>query len=462
MSKMDAKTQTMSGQLLEIAERIREMRRVSGFSEEEMAKKTDTSLAEYRQYEAGALDFPFTFIHKCAIAFGISIADILEGESPKLSSYMVTRKGEGQQTAREDGISIQNLAPLFRGKLAEPYWVRYEYSEELQHRPIHLTTHSGQEFDIVLSGKLKVQVGSNTEILNEGDSIFYDSSTPHGMIAVDGQDCCFCAVVIPGESTPEREIRDSVVSARRVEKLVCSKFIETVEDENGTPLEIRYKDQEHFNFAFDIVDEIAAKYPDKTAMVHLDRDKNERRFTFADMKRASSQCANYFKSLGIRKGDRVMLVLKRHYAFWFAILGLHKLGAIAVPATNLLKDHDFVYRFNAAGISAILCTADGDVAEQVELAERELQFVLRQIHTRRGCVVRIGYDADVLYLRYDWISENCRAQLYVSLGAFRYGKILAFGGFRRPALYHFRYGLGKGALGQALRTVALRGRGVYL
>ena len=89
------------------------------------------------------------------------------------------------------------------------------------------------------------------------------------------------------------------------------------------------------------------------------------------MKRASSQCANYFKSLGIRKGDRVMLVLKRHYAFWFAILGLHKLGAIAIPATNLLKDHDFVYRFQAAGVSAILCTADGDVAEQVELAERE-------------------------------------------------------------------------------------------
>ena len=368
---MDARTQTMSGQLLEIAERIREMRRISGLTEEEMAKKTDTSPEEYRQYEAGMLDFPFTFIHKCAIAFGISIADILEGESPKLSSYMVTRKGQGQQTAREDGISIQNLAPLFRGKLAEPYWVRYDYSEELQHRPIHLTTHSGQEFDIVLSGKLKVQVGSNTEILNEGDSIFYDSSTPHGMIAVDGQDCCFCAVVIPGESVPEREIRESVVSARRVEKLVCSKFIETVEDENGTPLEIRYKNRESFNFAFDIVDEIAAKFPDKTAMVHLDRDKNERIFTFADMKRASSQCANYFKSLGIRKGDRVMLVLKRHYAFWFAILGLHKLGAIAIPATNLLKDHDFVYRFQAAGVSAILCTADGDVAEQVELAERE-------------------------------------------------------------------------------------------
>lgn len=240
-------------------------------------------------------------------------------------------------TAKEDGISIQNLAPLFRGKLAEPYWVRYDYSEELQHRPIHLTTHSGQEFDIVLSGRLKVQVGSNTEILDEGDSIFYDSSTPHGMIAVDGKDCCFCAVVLPGEAKPESEIRDSIVSANRTEKLICSKFIETSVDENGTPTDIRYHNEEKFNFAFDVVDEIAAKYPDKTAMVHLDRNKTERIFTFADIKRASSQCANYFKSLGISKGDRVMLVLKRHYEFWFAIIGLHKLGAIAIPATNLRK-----------------------------------------------------------------------------------------------------------------------------
>ena len=117
---MKAETKTMSGQLMEIAARIREMRLVTGLSETQMAEKTDTSVEEYRRYEAGELDFPFTFIHKCAIAFGITIADILEGESPKLSSYMVTRKGKGVPTAKEDGISIQNLAPLFRGKLAEP------------------------------------------------------------------------------------------------------------------------------------------------------------------------------------------------------------------------------------------------------------------------------------------------------------------------------------------------------
>lgn len=364
-------TKSVNNPIYEIAARIREMRLVSGLSEGAMAEKTDTTVGEYRRYENGELDFPFTFIHKCAIAFGIAITDLLEGESPRLSSYAVTRKGKGQQTAKEDGIDIQNLAPLFRGKLAEPYWVRYEYSEVQQHRPIHLTTHSGQEFDLVLSGRLKVQVGDHTEILDEGDSIYYNSSTPHGMIAVDGKDCSFCAVVMPGEARPEQEIRDSIVLASRSEHLVASKFVEADEDETGTPIAIRYKNEESFNFAFDIVDEIATKYPDKTAMVHLDHDKNERIFTFADMKRASSQCANYFKSLGIRKGDRVMLVLRRHYQFWFAILGLHKLGAIAIPATNLLKDHDFVYRFNAAGVSAILCAADGDVAEQVDLAQQQ-------------------------------------------------------------------------------------------
>ena len=86
------------------------------------------------------------------------------------------------------------------------------------------------------------------------------------------------------------------------------------------------------------------------------------------MKRASARCANYFMSLGIKKGDKVMLVLKRHYQFWFCMLALNKIGAIAIPATNQLQEHDFEYRFNAAGVSAIVCTADGDTAHQVDIA----------------------------------------------------------------------------------------------
>ena len=355
--------------LKEVAKRIREMREICDITETDMAKKTEVSLEDYRAYENGELDFPFTFIHKCSLAFGIGITDLLEGQSAHLSSYTVTRKGQGQETAKEDGIEIQNLAPLFRKKIAEPYWVRYEYSEELQNKPIHLTKHSGQEFDFVMSGRLKVQIGENVVYLSEGDSIYYNSSTPHGMIAVDGRDCLFVAVVLPGEDVKENVIRDTIVSAHSGNKeYVSSKFVECTEAENGALQKIEFKNEDKFNFAFDIVDEIAKKDPEKLAMLHIDKNKVERRFTFNDMKRASNQCANYFKSLGIKKGDRVMLVLKRHYQFWYAILALHKLGAVAIPATNLLQEHDFDYRFNAAEVSAIVCTADGDVAHQVDLA----------------------------------------------------------------------------------------------
>ena len=361
-------SQTASSQLMEIALRIREMREIDGYTAAEMAERTEVSLADYEDYENGRADLPFTFIHKCALCFGIEIADLLEGQSAHLSSYTLTRRGQGQQTAREDGISIVNLAPRFRQKIAEPYWVTYEYSKEQEQRPIHLTTHGGQEFDLILRGRLKVQVGEHVEYLEEGDSIYYNSSIPHGMIAVGGQDCLFCAVILPGAETEETVVRQSLIKARRSEDYVCQKFLRTEEAPDGTLQSIAFQNEETFNFAFDIVDELGRKYPKKRAMLHLDKHMRERDFTFEDMKKESARAANYFKALGIRRGDRVMLVLKRHYQFWFAILGLHKLGAIAIPATNQLLEHDFVYRFQAAGVSAILCTADGDTAGAAELA----------------------------------------------------------------------------------------------
>ncbi len=366
--------------ITEIAQRIREMREIVDLTVEEMALKTETSVEEYKAYEDGKVDLPFTFIHKCSLAFGIDMGDLLEGKSARLSSYTVTRKGEGAQTAKEDGIFIQNLAPNFRKKISEPYYVKYDYNEELQNKPIHLTTHSGQEFDFIVSGRLKIQIGDNVEYLSEGDSIYYNSSTPHGMIAVDGRECLFLAVVLPGEEQKETEIRDTLIAGRVSEKKnVCDAFIETKEDEKGLLKEINFKNEDSFNFAFDVVDAIAKKNPDKLAMIHISRDKEERRFTFNDMKRASNQCANYFKSLGIKKGDRVLLVLKRHYQFWFSILALHKIGAIVIPATNQLLAHDFEYRFKAAGVSAIVCTNDGDVANQVDIAEKTVGALKNKI-----------------------------------------------------------------------------------
>ena len=360
-----------SDKLFEVVERIRLMRLDAGYTVEEMAEKTDVSVEQYIIYEEGKADLPFTFIHKCSLAFGIELSDILEGESANLTSYTITRKGKGQVTASEDGIEIKNLAPRFKKKLGEPYFVKYEYSAEQQEKPIHTTTHGGQEFDMVIKGTLKVQIGDNIEILSEGDSIFYNSSEPHGMIAIGGEDCTFLAVVFAGnEELPEEEIRSSIVSARNTEDLICEKFIHTTEDENGMLTGISFTDDDKFNFAFDVVDEIAEKYPDKIAMIHVGLDKTERKFTFNDMKRGSAQAANYFKSLGIKKGDKVMLVLKRHYQFWMSILGLHKLGAVVIPATHQLKDHDFEYRFNAANVKAIVCTATDNTPEQVDLAAK--------------------------------------------------------------------------------------------
>ena len=366
-------------QLSEIATRIKEMREIMGWSIAELAEKVDFTEERCTIYESGMIDIPFSFIHKCALAFGVEMTELLEGRAALLSNYTVTRKGAGQKTAQEDGIDIANLAPMFRNKIAEPYWVRYEYDAAQENKPIHLATHSGQEFDLVLSGRLKIQLGQHVEYLDEGDSIYYDSSTPHGMIAVGGQDCVFCAVVLPGEKTVETEVRRSVATAKTSAPLVCGKFVSTAEDENGALQSIRFKNTETFNFGYDIVDEIARREPNKLAMLHLDVNKTERRFTFKDMKDMSNQYANYFTSLGIKKGDKVMLVLKRHYQFWPAMVALHKLGAVAIPATNQLKVHDFVYRYNAAGVSAILCTADGDTADLAQTAAAECPQVTTKI-----------------------------------------------------------------------------------
>ena len=107
-------------QLSEVATRIKELREIIGISVEEMAVNTDVNKAQYLEYESGNVDIPFSFIHKCALALGVEMTELLEGSSAKLSTYTVTRKGQGQNTAKEDGIDISNLAPKFKDKLAEP------------------------------------------------------------------------------------------------------------------------------------------------------------------------------------------------------------------------------------------------------------------------------------------------------------------------------------------------------
>ncbi len=146
------------------------------------------------------------------------------------------------------------------------------------------------------------------------------------------------------------------------------KYVNEEYDENGVLCKYSLNIPEDFNFAYDIVDEMARREPEKTALVWCNEAGEEHTFTFGDIKRYSDKTANYLTSLGVRKGDLVMLVLKRHYQFWFSIVALEKIGAVAIPGTALLTAKDFEYRFNMAGIKGIVCTADGETAASVDAA----------------------------------------------------------------------------------------------
>ena len=360
----------------EMAERIKELRLIENYTCEEMAEKTGVSVEEYIKCENGESDLNFAFIYRCAAALRVNVTDIIEGFSPNLKSYTVTRAGAGQQIAKAHGMVYHNLAYTFKNRIAEPLYVVSSYDEAAQSRDIELTTHAGQECDIVIDGHLMVQVGDHKEVLGPGDSIYYNSDTPHGMIAVNGEDCKFYAIVLRSDVDTSEGIAPEIVPTEQIigsihrdtKDRIYHKFIDIVEDEQGTPTSITFKNENKFNFAFDLVDELSRREPDKLAMLHIAKDLTERRFTFTDMRKMSSQAANYFASLGIKKGDRVMLVLRRHYQFWIAMLGLNKLGAVAIPAVDQLHEHDLEYRFNAAGVSAIVCTAEGEVSHHVDTA----------------------------------------------------------------------------------------------
>lgn len=148
------------------------------------------------------------------------------------------------------------------------------------------------------------------------------------------------------------------------------KYVNEEYDKNGVLTKFSLNVPDDFNFSYDIVDEMARLEPNKTCMVWCNEFGEEKVFSFADMKKYSDKTANYFKSLGIKKGDLVMLVLKRHYEFWFSIVALHKLGAVTIPGTALLTTKDFEYRFNMAGIKAIVCTGEGEVCDFVDEAQK--------------------------------------------------------------------------------------------
>ena len=371
----------MKDKLNQIAARIKELRIVTGLTVEEMAARTGITVEEYEQCEAGNRNLSVAFLYHCTLSFGVDLGDLLEGKSPKLRQYALTRRGGGQRIEEAHNMIGFNLAAEFRNRIALPLYMELSYNGDEEN--IELVTHEGQECDIVIKGHMKIRIGEKTEILGPGDCIYFDSGTPHGMIAVGGEDCSFYAIVLRNQAARlgEQGAVPSVATKRYADDAgsrIYQDFIIPTE-EGGILKKIAFKNEDKFNFAFDVVDELGKRKPDKLAMLHVSEDGTEHRFTFSDIKKESARAANYFKSLGIKRGDRVMLILKRHYQYWFSVIGLHKLGAIAIPAPNQLLEKDLKYRFEAGNVKAILCTADGEVSSEVERAAEQCPNLAHKI-----------------------------------------------------------------------------------
>lgn len=158
---------------------------------------------------------------------------------------------------------------------------------------------------------------------------------------------------------------------------IYKRFCTEVTNENGRLESFTLSYDDNFNFGYDVVDVIAENDPEKTALVWCNTEGEEHVFTFADIRKYSNQAANVFKSAGIGRGDRVMLVLKRHYEYWFCAIALHKLGAVMIPATHMLTESDFVYRLKAAKVKAVICTAQNGVPAKITAALGEAHMTAK-------------------------------------------------------------------------------------
>ena len=184
----------MSEQLKQIAERIKELRNIAGLGEEELAAKLDIPVDTYREYESGNVDIPVSFLYKISGMFNVKLTAILTGEGPKLHTYSLVRAGKGISVERRKEYKYQSLAYNFANKKAEPFLVTVEPEDE--DSEVRYNSHTGQEFNYVLEGRMKVIINGHEIILNEGDSLFFNSGIDHAMKALDGKPAKFLAVIM--------------------------------------------------------------------------------------------------------------------------------------------------------------------------------------------------------------------------------------------------------------------------
>jgi len=185
----------MTYDIKEVSTRLKQTREYLDVTAEEMAKKTDTPLGEYTSLENGEQDFSLSFLNSCANVLGIELIELLTGTTPTLQKFSVVRSGRGLTIEpRRAGFSYTHLAYLFKHKKIEPLMVTAPVEDG--GGAVHMNSHEGQEMDLIISGKLRFVIDGHEEILEEGDCVYYDGKTPHGMVAADGKECKFLAVLI--------------------------------------------------------------------------------------------------------------------------------------------------------------------------------------------------------------------------------------------------------------------------
>lgn len=177
---------------------------------------------------------------------------------------------------------------------------------------------------------------------------------------------------------------------------IYKKFCTEVLDEMGNLQKLTLNYPNNFNFGYDVVDAIAEETPNKKAIVWCNTESEEHIFSFAEIKKWSNRYANVFQNAGIGRGSRVMLILKRHYEYWFAVIALHKLGATVIPATHMLTVKDYVYRIRMAKVDAILCTPQNDVPNKIRTAvkEADANCILWNVKTDAEGFRNITYEAE--------------------------------------------------------------------
>lgn len=184
----------MQEQIKQIAERIKGLREIFEVSPETLAGELDVPIDTYRDYESGRVDIPVSILFKISHRFHVEMSTLLTGEEPRLHTYALTRRDKGITVARRADYKYQSLAHNFIHKKAEFFIVTVE--PEAEDAPVHYNSHPGQEFDYVLTGELKIVLNGYEVILGEGDSLFYDSGTDHGMKALSGKPAKFLAVIL--------------------------------------------------------------------------------------------------------------------------------------------------------------------------------------------------------------------------------------------------------------------------